>query len=61
MLRVRVCAAHMGWILGPKSSKKGPLYWQIFLRHGWVIQKFGRNWQFSPKIHHKSGFDSKLR
>ena len=24
MLRVRVCASHMGGFLGPKSSKQGP-------------------------------------
>ena len=39
MLRVRVCAAHMGGFLGPKFSKQGSLFRQIFHKQGWVIQK----------------------
>ena len=39
MLRVRVCAAHMGGFLGPKLSKQGSIFRQIFLKHGWVFQK----------------------
>ena len=46
MLRVRVCAAHMGEFLGPKFSKPGSLLRQIFLKHEWV----SRNWQKSVKI-----------
>ena len=64
MLRVRVCAAHMGGFLGPKFSKQGSLFRQIFLKQGWVIQKLPKNskngW-FSAKIHHKSGYDRKFR
>ena len=41
MLRVWVCAAHMGGFLGPKFSKQGSLFWQIFHKQGWVIQKIG--------------------
>ena len=56
MLRVRVCAAHKGGFLGPKFSKQGSLFRQIFLKQGWVIQKLTKNskneW-FSGKIHHK--------
>ena len=37
MLRVRVCAAHMGGFLGPKFSKQGSLFRQIFLKHGWFF------------------------
>ena len=43
MLRVRVCAAHMGGFLGPKFSKQGSLFRQIFLKQGWVIQKLAKN------------------
>ena len=32
MLRVRVCAAHMGGFLGPTFSKQESLFWQIFLK-----------------------------
>ena len=63
MLRVRVCAAHMGRFLGPKFSKQGSLFRQIFLKHVWVIQKLaknGKNGQFSAKINHKSGYDGML-
>ena len=42
MLRVRVCAAHMGGFLGPKFSKQGSLFRQIFLKQGWVIQKLAK-------------------
>ena len=65
MLRVRVCAAHMGGFLGPKFSRQGSLFWQIFHKHG----GFSRNWRkivkngwFSAKIHQKkSGYGSKFR
>ena len=43
MLRVRVCAAHMGGFLGPKFSKQGSLFRQIFLKQGWLIQKLAKN------------------
>ena len=39
MLRVQVCAAHMGGFLGPNFSKQGSLFRQIFHKQGWVIQK----------------------
>ena len=38
MLRVRVCAAHMGGFRGPKFSK-------IFLKRACVIQKSAKNSQ----------------
>ena len=64
MLRVRVCAAHMGGVLGPKFSKQGSLFRQIFHKRGLVIQNLAKNskngW-FSAKIHHKSGYDRKFR
>ena len=53
MLRVRVCAAHMGGILGPKFSKQGSLFRQIFHKQGWVIQK-------SVKMAKKGGFPPKF-
>ena len=43
MLRVRVCAAHMGGFLGPKFSRQGSLFRQIFHKHGWVFQKLAKN------------------
>ena len=64
MLRVRACAAHMGGFLGPKLSKKGSLFPQIFHRQGWVIQelaKIAKNGWFSAKIHYKGGYDGNFR
>ena len=43
MLRVPVCAAHMGGFLGPKFSKQGSLFRQIFHKQGWVIKKLAKN------------------
>ena len=48
MLRVRVCAARMGGFLGPKFSKQGSLFRQIFLK-------------LSAKFHHKIGYVRKFR
>ena len=64
MLRVRVCAAHMGGFLGPKFSRQGSLFRQIFHKHGWVFRnwrKIVKNGWFSAKIHHKSGYNSNFR
>ena len=59
MLRVRVCAAHMGGFLGLKFSKQGSLFRQIFLKHGWVFQKLAKKLQkvgsFPPKFIIKVG------
>ena len=49
MLRVRVCAAHMGWFLGPNFSKQGSLFQQIFHKHG-NKGGFSRNWQKLSKV-----------
>ena len=53
MLTVRVCAAHMGGLLGPKFSKQGPFSGRFSLNMG----GFSRNWQklskmgsFTPKF-----------
>ena len=35
MLRVRVCAAHVGGFVGPKFSKQGSFFRQIFLKWVW--------------------------
>ena len=43
MLRVWVCAAHMGGFLGPKFSKQGFIFRQISHKQGWVIQKLAKN------------------
>ena len=63
MLRVRVCAAHMGGFLGPKFSRQGSFFGRFSINMG----GFSRNWRkivkngwFSAKIHHKSGYDSKV-
>ena len=45
MLRVRVCAAHMDGFFGPKFSKQGSPFRQIFHKHGWVIQKLAKTSQ----------------
>ena len=49
MLRVGVCAAHLGGFSGPKFSKQGSLFRQIFLKHGWfffqkLAKKNGQKW-----------------
>ena len=55
MLRVQVCATHMGGSLGPKLSKQGSSFREIFLTRGWVFQKLAKNSQngmscFLPKF-----------
>ena len=64
MWRVRVSAAHMGGFLGKNSLCKGP-FPPIFhvinmggLPRNW--RKIARNGSFSAKIHHTSGYDSKI-
>ena len=53
MLRLRVCDTHMGGFFGPKFSKQGSLFRQIFLKHGWVsqkLEKFSKMGTFPPKF-----------
>ena len=64
MLRVRVCAAHMGGFLCRKFSKQGSFFGRFSLNMGGLP----RNWRnivkngwFSAKIHHKSGYSGKFR
>ena len=58
MLRVRVCAAHMGGFLGSKFSKQGSLSRQIsvniggFSRNGQKLSKMG---SFQSKFIIKEG------
>ena len=53
MLRVRVCAVHMGGFLGPKFSKQGSFFgrfslnmggltrnWRNIVKNGWFRPKF---------------------
>ena len=54
MFKVRVCATHMGGFLGPKFSKQGSLFWQIFHEQGWVIQKLAKNSKKWVVFHQKS-------
>ena len=61
MLKVRVCAAHVGGVLGLKFSKQGSLFRQIFFKHGLVFKKYAKNGQPSAKIHHKDGYDGSCR
>ena len=58
MLRSRVCAAHMGVFLGPKSIKKGPFFRRFSLNMG----RFSISWKklsnmgsFPPKFIVKVG------
>ena len=53
MLRVRVCAAHMGGFLGPKFSKQGSLFGRFSLNKGGL----SRNWR---KIAKMGGFPPKF-
>ena len=64
MLRVRVCAAHMGGFLGRKFSKQGSFFGRFSLNMGGFsrnYQKISKNGYFSAKIHHKSGYDGNCR
>ena len=46
MLRLRVCATHMGGFLGPKFSKQGSLLGRFSINMG----GFSRNWQKLSKM-----------
>ena len=64
MLRVRVCAAHMGGFLGQNSLNKGPFFGRFSIKMGGLSrnwQKIAKNGSFSTKIHHKSGYDRNFR
>ena len=64
MLRVRVCAAHMGGFLGPKFSKQGSFFGRFFLNMGRlprIWRNVVKNGSFSAKIHHKSRYSGKFR
>ena len=54
MFRVQVCATHLDGFLGPKFSRQGSLFWQIYNKHGWIIHKLAKNSQkigrFLPKL-----------
>ena len=63
MLRVRVYAAHMGEFLGRNSPDKGSFLGRFSINMGGLSRnwrKMAKNGSFSAKIHHKSGYDSKL-
>ena len=62
MLRVWVCATHMGGFLGRNSSNKGPFFGRFSINMGGLSRnwlKIAKNGSFSVKIHHKSGYGSK--
>ena len=64
MLRVRVCATHKGGFLGRNSLNKGPFFGRFSIKldglsRSW--RKIAKNWSFSAKIHHKSGYESMFR
>ena len=46
MLRVWVCAAHMGEFLGQNSVNKGPFFGRFFINMGGL----SRNGQIQPKM-----------
>ena len=48
MLRVRVCAAHMGGFLGQNSLDKGPLFGRFSINMGGL----SRNWRKMAKMGH---------
>ena len=59
MLRVWVCAAHMGGFLGPKFSKQGSLCSRFSINMDELsrnVRKIAKYGLFSAKIHHKSGY-----
>ena len=64
MLKVQVCAAHMGGLLGRNSLNKGPFFGRFSINMGGLSRnrrQKATNGSFSAKIHHKSGYDSKVR
>ena len=64
MLRLQVCAAHMGGFLGQDSLNKGPFFGRFSINMGGLSrnwQKIAKNGSFSAKIHHKSGCDRNFR
>ena len=63
MLRVRVCAAHMGGFLDRNSLNKGPFFDRFSINMGGLSRnwrKIAKNGPFSAKIHHKNGYESKF-
>ena len=58
MLRVRVCAAHMGGFLGPKFSKQGSFFGRFSINMG-GLSRYRRKWpkigRFPPKFIIKVG------
>ena len=63
MLRARLCAAHMGGFLGRNFLNKGPFFGRFSINMGGLSRnwrKMAKNEQFSAKIHHESGYDSKF-
>ena len=64
MLRVRVCAAHMGGFLGRNSLNKGFFFGRFSINMSGLStnwRKMAKTGPFSPEIHHKSGYESKFR
>ena len=64
MLRVRVCAAHMGGFLGQNSPDKGAFFGRFFINMGGMCRnwrKIAKNGSFFANIRHKSAYDSKFR
>ena len=64
MLRVRVCATHIGGFLSRNSLNKGPFFGRFSINMGGLSsnwRKIAHNGPFSAKIHHKGGSESKFR
>ena len=58
MLRVRVCAASMGGLLGPKFSEQGSLFGRFSINVGRFsrnLQKLSKMGSFPPKFIIKVG------
>ena len=60
MLTIRVCASHMGGLFGPKFSKLGSFFSEIFLTHhrwAWhkICQKLLKTGSFPSKFMVKMG------
>ena len=58
ILRVRVCAAHMGGFFGQNSLNKGPFFGRFFINMGGLSRnwrKIAKNESFSTKFIIKVG------
>ena len=60
MLRVRVCAAHMGGFWGQSSLDKGPFFGRFSMNMGELSRSWRKIGRFPPKFIIKVGMAASL-